>query len=353
MKPKALILMGVAITCGLGASYMTSRLLAQRGGEDSEQVTVLVAKKALPVGEMLKKPDEWFVEKNFSKGQEPVGAFDLASLDVLKNKTMKRSLRAGDHITPADIVSDKDQFMDPPTGYRAVGIRVDAESGVAGWASLPLSRVDIIHTVRKADEKTTYSQVILENVLVLAADANVNRPENGQATPAQIVTVALKPEDVLKVTLAGETGKMRLMLRKMSDGSKIENVRLTAEQLRTGDTTEEATEQLPAPAVIPTPPVVVAEQPKPAPKVVEVVEELPRGDRHVLKIIDGDSVRLQEYLLDKEKNVIAPIINKSDLAPPRPQAAPRTSPAATAPASQPAPAAQPKAAPAPKNDDNY
>ena len=29
MKPKTLILMVVAVTCGLGASYMTSRLLAK------------------------------------------------------------------------------------------------------------------------------------------------------------------------------------------------------------------------------------------------------------------------------------------------------------------------------------
>jgi Flp pilus assembly protein CpaB len=351
MKPKALILMGVAITCGLGASYMTSRLLAERGGgDDQEQVVVLVTKKPLPVGEMLKKPEDWFVEKPFAKGLEPVGAFDLASIDVLKNKTMKRSLRAGDHITPADLVNDKDQIMDPPTGYRAVGIRVDAESIAAGWASLPLSRVDIIHTVRKADEKTTYSQVILENVLVLAADANVNRPENGQATPAQVIIVALKPEDVLKVTLAGETGRMRLMLRKMSDSSKIETPRLTAEQLRTGNSEEEPAETVAKveekkPEASPTP------TPNPTP-VVPVVEE-PRGDRHVLKIIDGDVVRHQEYLLDKDKNVIAPEIHKSELAPPRPQTSPAAQPAASAPPrTQPQPAASPKA-PAPKNDDNF
>ncbi len=30
MKPKTMILMVVAVVCGLGASYMTSRLLADR-----------------------------------------------------------------------------------------------------------------------------------------------------------------------------------------------------------------------------------------------------------------------------------------------------------------------------------
>ena len=43
MKPKTLILMVVAVTCGLGASYMTSRLLAERQPEDTEKVKILVA----------------------------------------------------------------------------------------------------------------------------------------------------------------------------------------------------------------------------------------------------------------------------------------------------------------------
>ena len=44
MKPKTLILMVVAVSCGLGASYMTSRLLADRE-QDVEKVAVLIAKK--------------------------------------------------------------------------------------------------------------------------------------------------------------------------------------------------------------------------------------------------------------------------------------------------------------------
>ena len=41
------MLMGVAIACGLGASYMTSRLLAERQSDDEPKITVLVARKAL------------------------------------------------------------------------------------------------------------------------------------------------------------------------------------------------------------------------------------------------------------------------------------------------------------------
>ena len=70
MKPKTMILMVVAVSCGLGASYMTSRLLADRDHQ-VEKVTILVAKKALNMGDTIKAPDDWFIEKEVPKGEEP------------------------------------------------------------------------------------------------------------------------------------------------------------------------------------------------------------------------------------------------------------------------------------------
>ena len=63
MKPKTMILMVVAIGCGLGASYMTSRLLAERGQhQEIRTVTVMVAKKNLEMGTSLKTAAELFDE---------------------------------------------------------------------------------------------------------------------------------------------------------------------------------------------------------------------------------------------------------------------------------------------------
>ena len=70
MKPKTLILMGLAVVCGLGASYMTAQLLAKRQ-PDEEKVTVLVAKRNLSVGEAIRKPEDLFDPKQFVVGQEP------------------------------------------------------------------------------------------------------------------------------------------------------------------------------------------------------------------------------------------------------------------------------------------
>jgi len=103
MKPKTMILMVVAIVCGLGASYMTSRLLAERNTEPQEvpKVTVVVAKQGLTVGAPIKILDDMFELKEFTKGTEPKDA--LVTFDNLKGKYMKRNLRKGDFVTPKDV----------------------------------------------------------------------------------------------------------------------------------------------------------------------------------------------------------------------------------------------------------
>src|SRR6266581_6093796 len=124
MKPKTLILMVVAVSCGLGASYMTSRLLADRE-QDVEKVAVLIAKKTLNMGEIIKVPEELFDEKMFPKGEEPKAA--IVELEKLKGRQLKRSLRTGDFVTPDDLIDGKLEqglkYILPP-GHQAVGIRV-------------------------------------------------------------------------------------------------------------------------------------------------------------------------------------------------------------------------------------
>ncbi len=73
MKPKTIILMVVAIGCGLAASYMTSRLLADRANKEQPEakVKVLVAIKKVPAFEPIKKPEEYFAEKEVPEGTYP------------------------------------------------------------------------------------------------------------------------------------------------------------------------------------------------------------------------------------------------------------------------------------------
>src|SRR5947207_5782583 len=114
MKPKTLILMVVAVVCGLGASYMTSKLLAEREEKPAaaeappvERVKVLVAKKTLDMHTAFKKkPEDFFTERTFVKEDAPKEALTKDDLTKLKDKYLKRSLRKNDYITLDDVIEN-------------------------------------------------------------------------------------------------------------------------------------------------------------------------------------------------------------------------------------------------------
>src|SRR5262245_33846704 len=145
MRPKTLILTVVAVTGGLGESYMTSGLLADRG-DPQEKVEILVAKKQLDQGLIVKDLDEVFARKTVPGEMADRDTLRPEDVEQLKGRQLKRALRANDPIRQDDFRAEKDMYLESviSQGYRAIGIRVNTESIAAGFASLPHSRVDII-----------------------------------------------------------------------------------------------------------------------------------------------------------------------------------------------------------------
>ncbi len=219
MKPKTMILMVIAIVCGLGASYMTSRLLAERNTEPQEipKVSVVVAKQQLNVGQPVKKLDELFEMKEFSKGDEPKDA--LTSLDQIKGKYMKRNLRKGDFVRPMDI-AETVTSIDLPPGHVALGVKVPPEDMAAGFAAEPGQRIDILWTTKGiTGNQGPQSITLLQNVLVVAADLQSTSMQSDDKKPflANVITVAVSKEDAQKVKLASEFGKLSLTVQKIDD----------------------------------------------------------------------------------------------------------------------------------------
>src|SRR5437762_1668651 len=107
MKPKTVILMVVAIVCGLAASYMTSRVIADRDAQvEVEKVSVLVARRNLAMGTLITDPAKLFEEKQFTKGEEPKKA--IRNLDDLKERRLNKPLAAEQFVT-ADDLNDKER----------------------------------------------------------------------------------------------------------------------------------------------------------------------------------------------------------------------------------------------------
>jgi Flp pilus assembly protein CpaB len=199
-----------------------------------------------------------------------------------------------------------------PKDYRAVGVRVNTESGAFGWACTPLSRVDVVGTFRRADDKATFTKILLQNVLVLAADDKTKRGDDGKAMPSTVVTLALKPEDALRVRLAGEMGSLSLMLRKINDTQHADNTTLNFEELKMGTQAHGEDQPIDTPAKPSD--IVVVKPPDPVkpPESVSKPDETPVTEapkaapltKHVLEVTEGGRTRYVVYWLNEAGDVV-------------------------------------------------
>jgi pilus assembly protein CpaB len=101
-------------------------------------------------------------------------------------------------------------------GMKAVTIRVNDVEGVGGHV-LPGDRVDIALT-RQVDKENATTQVVLQNVRVLAID-QIADERHANAAVAKSVTLETDTVGAQKLGLAGTIGTLSLMLRKAGEAS--------------------------------------------------------------------------------------------------------------------------------------
>jgi len=323
MKSKTLILMVVAVVCGLAAAYMTNSLLAQR----DTTVKVLVAKQKYNSWTLVKDPAAMFEEQEYPKDKVPANY--VKSTIELKNRTLLKGLDAGQVVLEDDLQSkDKsglEAFITP--GMVAMAVKVSAETAVGGFVQ-PNSRVDIIHCTKK-DSKTDAS-TILEDILVRAVDLQPERQQDRPGAPPATVTVEVTKDESIILTKALEAGSLRLALRPSVDAGKKAEPR-------------KKTEPKPEPKEV-----VVKAPPKPA------APELPPATINRLRIfnsnslmnvthvtVDGETVTEVGKAFSEEPIRPRPTQKAADKAGTKPadKAAARPAEQAPAPAAEKAPAA--------------
>lgn len=208
MKQKNLILMGVAVGCGLVAAVLTARMNA--GPAPIEKVEVVVPAKDIPVGTMLTKEDvaKLFTRKQMAKDAVPAGIVEVE--DELIDKRVARNYSVGEPIKREDL--KKGAVVSIPPGYQMIAQPFSVPAAVAGFVT-PGSRVDILGTVRLGNKIAAFP--ILINMLILAVDNNVQLPKD-QGTFASLGTVsfAVDQKQALVLELAKVRGcTMTLLLR--------------------------------------------------------------------------------------------------------------------------------------------
>lgn len=139
----------------------------------------------------------------------------------------KETIAAGEQITVRRLWSEGKAagFTGSiPRDKRAITVGVNEVTGVAGFTKAG-DYVDVVVTFDKNTAGENVSQLVLQNILVLAANretessagtvetANVNSKEKKEVAKAATVTLAVTPDEVAKLTLSEDKGKVRLVLR--------------------------------------------------------------------------------------------------------------------------------------------
>jgi Flp pilus assembly protein CpaB len=220
MKQKNLILVAVAVGCGLVAAFLTSQIGARPA--QAEQVEIPVAAKELPVGTKLSKDqiDALVTFKKISKDSLP--ASYAGTKEEMVDKRLIRTIRAGEPFNPQDLSTNA--VITPPAGFNMMTFHATPEKGVAGFAG-PGSRVDILCSVRA--KKTGKVEVfpLLLDMLVLAIDTNVQGAQQGAIPNMSMVSLAVNNTHAKLLHAAINRGAdLRLILRNVDNPAKWEKV---------------------------------------------------------------------------------------------------------------------------------
>ncbi|MCZ2074777.1 MAG: Flp pilus assembly protein CpaB [Bryobacteraceae bacterium] len=254
-------------------------------GKPTNQATrdIVVSKGSLGVGVSIKPdhvkiakiPADQFPKGGFSRVDEVVDRAVMSNILPEEPLLEGRLAARGSGLGLAPII---------PVGMRAVSVRVNDVVGVAGFV-LPGMRVDVLVTGRPPSSDDTITSTVLQNILVLSAGQTIQADTTGQAINAPNVTLLVSPEQAEILTLAGNEGRIQLVLRNGGDQEVEVTPGRTISQLygRRGNRASEdgpSRPHVPKPSAPPTPRVV--ENVPPPPDEVIVI----RGTARTVEVVN-------------------------------------------------------------------
>jgi pilus assembly protein CpaB len=226
MQPMLILLL--ALVCGGTAAYMASGWLKAKTNKANQmalqkvQMTpMVVAAKDIVPGSIL---DASLVKVvDWPKDSQITGA--ITDREQVSGRVVRYPLVSGEIILDSKLAP-----KGTPGGLagiiqndkRAVTVKVDEASGVAGFV-MPGNRVDVLLTLDKKEFKDDpVNQAVLQNILVLGKGQDIDQSKNGEK-PQIVPTVTLEvtPEEGERLALAAKEGFITLALRGWTENSSV------------------------------------------------------------------------------------------------------------------------------------
>jgi pilus assembly protein CpaB len=213
------MLLLLALGCGLVASIGISQVMdaRNRGGAPAvEKEPSLVALKDIKVNEPL-------TEKNLKLEEWPKDKIPADAMRDLKQVLGQRAggiILADEPLRKAKFAVDH-RIEEIPRGYRVVAVSADAVSATGNLLQ-PGDRVDMVLSVKhnNSSNSNQVAKTILQDIRVFAINDQY-RPAEGnksdESIAAKTVSLLVTPTQAETIALAGEMGKIRLVLRHPDD----------------------------------------------------------------------------------------------------------------------------------------
>ncbi len=228
MRPKSLILLALALGCGLVASIGISQVLDSKNGQVAvlETVPIYVALQNINLGDPI---DDGMVSlEEWPKSKVPMGA--ITAWEDIEERRPRAVIFEGEPLMDNKLLP-KGQRHDPiagiPDGMRLKTVSVDARKSAAGLLS-PGDRVDLqifVHRNERENIPHPFTKTFLQNVRVYAIDSTVQRGVDGTEarTVAKTVSLLVTPQQANRITTAENLGDISLIPRHPDDDLIVED----------------------------------------------------------------------------------------------------------------------------------
>lgn len=285
-RSRALVFMVVSLVAGVGAAWLISRYLGQRGVAGRAQLSqVAVAAIDVPLGTALR--EEMISYVDWPTQALPKGAFRRG--EPLAGRVVSKDFAEGEPFVSARVAATASGIgmaAVVPFELRAMTVAVNEVVGVSGFIH-PNDLVDVISTMRieapGENRQDFRSKIVLQNIKVLAVGQQMDT-QSDKPVKVPVVTLLVAPEESERLALASTQGKILLTLRSRADAEQVETAGVTPPELFDLAAAPPPRAAAPASAAPSAP--VAARHPRPAKR--EVAAAPPKASPEVVEVLRGD-----------------------------------------------------------------
>ncbi len=225
MRFRSLIILSLALTSAASASYGVYQFTSIEPSKvvlqpETEEVVVLTV-DVTRVGTVLTQD----MVKVVKRPKDLISQEVIRDINSVVGQSVVMPLFRGEPIIPAKLGKGSGLAALVPEGMVAFTFQAPSESSLMAGFAMPNDRVDILLT--RADPSKQrggkVTQRLVQNVRILAAGDEINRPAGNRVERVRNVTLAVPPGIDQKLAMAQAVGSLALVLRSSPDNQNHPN----------------------------------------------------------------------------------------------------------------------------------